>query len=87
MKQEESDALAGFFGALGYAIRELDDIPGDVRQRFLDRLAHYVKRMTTEQVEVKTFSEIEASIILKLHLALLETVHGNEPRSDSFPLL
>ena len=72
--EEMENAVSGFFAALGLTIQELGEIPGeqDIKQFFLDRLSHFVRRVTREQPQIGTITEDDAEKILRLHQMLLE---------------
>ena len=71
--EETCNAISGFFEALNLTIRELDQ---EERRFFLDRLAHYVRRVTTEQPQIGTLTESDAEYLLRFHQLLLESVHS-----------
>ena len=72
--EETCSAISGFFVALSLAIADLDK--KEDRQFLLDRLAHYVKRVTGEQTQTnpQTLTSIDAENVLRLHQLLLEAV-------------
>ncbi len=80
--EETCNSISGFFEALNLAIRELDQ---EVKQTFLDRLAHYVKRVTREQPRIGTLTSSDAEYILRLHQLLLETVHRGDGQDVQRP--
>ena len=74
--KETEGAISGFFTALNFTINELEEISrgSNPKQGFLDRLDHYVKRVTSEYPEKRTLTEKDAENVLRLHLLLLASV-------------
>ena len=74
--KETEGAISGFFTALSLTIDDLEKISRgpNPRQGFLDRLDHYVKRVTSEYPENRTLTEKDADNVLQLHRLLLATV-------------
>ena len=73
--KETEGAISGFFTALSLTIDELDGISRgqDPKQGFLDRLDHYVKRVTSEYPENRTLTEKDADNVIRLHALLLKS--------------
>ena len=82
--KETEGAISGFFTALNFTIDELEEISrgSNPKQGFLDRLDHYVKRVTSEYPEKRTLTEKDADNVIRLHSILLASVHRIEPYQD-----
>ena len=74
--KETEGAISGFFTALSLTIDELAAISKgpNPRQGFLDRLDHYVRRVTSEYPDNRTLNEKDADNVIRLHAILLKTV-------------
>ena len=74
--KETEGAISGFFTALSLTINELEEISrgSNSKQGFLDRLDHYVRRVTSEYPDNRTLTEKDADNVIRLHAILLKTV-------------